>query len=209
MSAFSKNKRTANNAIRKINRSEQVYKDRKNVATKTYVKKQIIRNAIKGRIDVNSVIAQNVTTTAGIIKLYDPVTDTMLDDMQLYCKIVNPTLNVAVRILIFQWKDTTVPVVADLLSLTTTPISPIGYNPGDELRTCGGKLHMLTDKLFTLDIVNMPIKAWVYKYYKSRLLDIKSDGTEFLNVPYILYMSDTAFTPPILTVNSSIRYREL
>lgn len=181
-------------------------KPNKKMATVGTVKRLINRNVDKERADSQIITAQNVTTTAVITTLWNPGNEVILDNLELYFKLTNPTLLTVTRIVIFQWKDTTTPVEADLLRYTGDPLSSFGATISDTSRTCGGKLHILSDFVMPMDITYHTCRSFRVKYYKKRLLDIKSDGNETKNVIYIMYLSDTAVTPPVLTVRRSVVY---
>lgn len=107
----------------------------------------------------------------------------------------------------FQWKDTTTPVIADVLAYTTDPLSALGRS-SDARRNGGGKLHMLKDMLIAMNTSDKNVRCGLIKFYKKKLLDVQYDGSEYKNRLYICYLSDTAVTPPVLTLNESYLYHE-
>lgn len=175
----------------------------KQLATVGTVKRLISSNVDRFRQDSLIVSSQNMTTTTTITSAYSFSANTVLDELQFYVRITNPTLGCIVRILFFQWKDTTTPVEADILSATGDPLSPIG-NSSDSQRNCGGKMHMLSDIMLPVNTNTYNTRSFKLKYYKKKLLPIKYDGAEVKNRVYIAYLSDTAVTPPVLSVFRSV-----
>lgn len=178
----------------------------KKLATIGTVKRLISSQVDRQRHDAQTIVAQNVTTTAQIYNMMSILSaNASLNSFKAKVFITNPTLNVAVRLLVFQWKDTTTPVIADLLDYTTDPLSPIGL-AGDSQYTCGGKIHILTDMLIPMNTTDKNVKAFTLTYYKKRLLDIKSDNNEIRNLLFFCFLSNTAVTPPVITVTRTMNY---
>lgn len=180
----------------------------KKLATVGTVKRLINRNVNKQRSDAVSVNAANVTDTGTITAIdYNVSDDYIYDSMFMRIFINNGTLaNVLVRIIVFQWKDTTTPVIGDLLS-TANPLAPLG-NPGDTSRTCGGKLHLLSDILTTMNVTDDNNRLFTLKYYKKRLLPLDSDTAESKNRVYVAYISNAAATYPVMTLYRSQVYHQ-
>lgn len=184
-------------------------KDKNKIATVATVKRIVNRNVDKLRQDFQLIAAQNVTTTA----VLTPNTlgggagtsDQIYDSFQLRYKITNPTLNACIRVIVFQWKDTTTPVVADLLSFTTDPLSELG-RANDPKHNCGGKLHLLMDRTIAMWASTDNIRTGSMSFYGKKLLNQESDGVEQKNIIYIMYLSDAAATPPVLTMTTSLVY---
>lgn len=181
----------------------------KKLATVGTVKRLINFNVDKVRLDTAVYSAQTISTAVVITQLSPAsITDLLsMDDYQCRYKITNPTLNVFIRIIFFQWKDTTTPVTSDVLS-TSDPLSPIGRS-SDTKRTCGGKIHVLRDMLIHMNTTDKNVKSGFIKFYKKKLLDLTYDGSEIKNKLYVLLLSDAAATPPVITMTDSQVYHEV
>jgi len=116
------------------------------LATVGVVKRLINRNIDKVGAISQAISAANVTTTAGIQALNPAgTTDCIYDSFDIRLVLKNPTLNVAVRLLFFQWKDTSTPTVADVLTVA----NPFGhFDDGD----CIKRLKVLSDKTYSMNL---------------------------------------------------------
>lgn len=177
----------------------------KKLATVGTVKRLINHNVDQVYSTAQAIAAVNMTSTATITQLGNNVNvDIVNKFLKIRAYITNPTLNVNCRMIFFQWKDTTVPVVADVLRYTTDVNSTLGA--GNDGEACGGKMHLLRDYHFVLDPVWQTNKALDVTFYEKKILDYKSDGTETKNYFYILFISNTAATPPVLSLDTLHKY---
>lgn len=178
----------------------------KKLATIGTVKRLINHNVDKSRSDQGLIVSQNVTTTAVITAVISTsYQEAILDSFECRGSITNPTLNSVVRIILFQWKDTTVPVIADILQATAGPLVLSSIGRGGNDYSCGGKMHLLWDSLSHMNTSTYSVKSFTKKVYKKRLLVIKGESaTEIKNMMYICYLSDTAATPPVLNLTTSL-----
>lgn len=180
----------------------------KKLATIATVKRLINYNVDKWRVDSQVINAVDITSTATVTHLSNIGDDDYaLDHFEFRGLITNATLTCLARLIFFQWKDDSAPVVADLLSFTTSPLSPIGIS-SDVGYTCAGRMHLLADMLIPLNTNTKNVYSFTKKFYKKKLLDIKSDTTDTRNKIYVCFLSNTAVTAPVLTLTRSIIYHK-
>jgi len=165
------------------------------VATIKQVKRLINRNVDKQWID-EIVTGGNVTNTA-TLQAYSqyPQDNCIFNSIKMTCSFTNPTLNnTKVRFIVFQWKDVSAPTAAAIFAQPSDPLAQFTWN------MCEGRLHVLTDQTFTMDVVNKPQHLFKKTYYSKALLPIKYDGINNVNnAIYYIVLSNQTVTPPLIT----------
>lgn len=196
-----------------VNRSKYVRKTYKKPANKKLATVGTVKRLINGNIDhvfnySGLLTASTLTTTAVITNVSNLSNLTYnIDYLILKGFITNPTLNVDCRVILFQWKDNTTPVVADILQSTTLSNSQIGNSgAGTDGPSCGGRMHLLKDLHFTMDPICHTIRTFDFTFYKKQLLTNKFDGVSSENQIFMLTISNTVATPPLITVNRLLKY---
>lgn len=180
----------------------------KKLATVGTVKRLINYNVNKLRSDSQVVTSTNIVDSATITNIgnigdYDYV----LDHFELRGWIKNDTLTCLARLIFFQWKDTAAPTVADVLSFTTSALSPIGAS-SDPGYTCSNRMHLLADMLIPLNTNTKNVYSFTKKFYKKKLLDFKSDTSDTKNKIYLLHIGTASATYPVLNITRSVIYHD-
>lgn len=156
------------------------------LATVKQVKALISRSVDK--VWVANTIAGGAIPIAGLVTALSTGASGFGQNEQIHSynirfRITNVTnVNNTVRVIIFQWKDSTTPVLTDVLE---SAIPNQVYQ--DNLRS--GMVHMLSDSTHQFNLYDKSALSFNKTFYKKKLLPVKTDGTDYWNYLWMLTVS--------------------